>query len=140
MRRAPAVPSGRDRGVGLFLDPPEIVGVVVRDRPRGYVGYLVRVFALGAGNYAGYPGTASTYGYPALGPLVDLLIAAATATTPSPWPSRDTVPGGLCRFWERKWERRSAARYGQVRSDVVMVAVLGRSDVQQRRQAAHLLA
>ena len=123
MRRAPAVPSGRNRGVGLFLDPPEIVGVAVRDRPRGYAGYLVRVFALGAGNYAGYPGHSEYVRVPGSRTARGPADAAATATTPSPWPSRDTVPGGLRRFWERKWERRSAASYGQVRSDVVMVAV-----------------
>jgi hypothetical protein len=48
-----------ETAVGLFLDPPQIVRIAVRDRPRGYARYLVRMFALGAGNNVGYPGIAS---------------------------------------------------------------------------------
>jgi hypothetical protein len=36
-----------------------------------------------------------------------------------PWP--DDAPGSR---WERKWERRSAASCGQIRSDAVIVALL----------------
>ena len=47
-----------------------------------------------------------------------------------PWPPH---PASRVRDWERKWERRSAARGGQTRSDAVIVAQPKCSDVRQRR-------
>src|SRR5262249_50721773 len=62
---------------------------------------------------------------------------AATAPLNCPWPPN---PASRVRDWERKWERRSAARGGQTRSDAVIVALPKGSDVRQRRQAAVLFA
>ena len=54
-----------------------------------------------------------------------------------PWPPH---PASRVRDWERKWERRSAARGGQTRSDAVIVAQPKCFDVRQRPQAAVLQA
>ena len=61
-------------------------------------------------------------------------------TAPFNCPGPPPHPASRVRVWERKWERRSAASCGQMRSDIVVVAASIASDVRQRRQAADLFA
>src|SRR5262249_45561098 len=61
-------------GRGLLLDPVEVVGVAVDDRPRGHARHLVGMLALRAGDDVGYPATAGVHRYPALDPLMDFAL------------------------------------------------------------------